>query len=57
MDKFIGERLISITEPWDSDCEEDSMILEFESGAVRIWASDASEPGRGGCPYIHWEEA
>ncbi len=57
MKSFIGERLISITEPWDGDCEGDEMILEFESGSIRISACDHSEPGAGGCPSIYLEEA
>ena len=57
MNKFIRERLLSITEPWDGDCDGDEMILKFESGSLHIWAHDASEPGQGGCPFIHWEEA
>jgi len=56
MNDFIGERLVSVTEPWDGDCEEDSMILEFESGSVRIMAIDHSEPGCGGSPSINMEK-
>ena len=56
MNQFIGERLVSITEPWDGDCEENSMILEFESGSIRIMAVDYSEPGQGGSPSIRWEK-
>ncbi len=56
MNKFIGEKLVAVTLPWDGDCEEDSMILEFESGSIRISATDYSEPGQGGCPSITLEK-
>ncbi len=55
MKKFIGERLVSITETWDGDCEEDSMILEFKSGSIHIIAADHSA-NCGDCPSIDWEE-
>lgn len=48
----IGERLISVTEPWDGECEEGDMILEFESRSFYIVAMDYSEPGRGGSPAL-----
>ncbi len=55
MNKFIGEKLVMITLPWDGDCDE--IILEFESGTLRITACDYSEPGQGGCASLAWEEA
>jgi len=57
MNKFIGERLINITLPWDGDCEGDKMVLKFESGSIRISATDYSEPGQSGCLSITLEEA
>lgn len=52
MKKFIGERLVSIIEPWEGD----EMVLEFESGSVHIFAVDNSECGDGNTS-IYWEEA
>jgi hypothetical protein len=57
MNKFIGERLVSVTEPWDGDCDGDEMILHFESGTLHITAGDAGEPGHCGCPFIFAEES
>jgi len=56
MNKFISEKLVAVTLPWNADCEGDEMILEFESGSIRILACDYSEPGHGGCPSLTWEE-
>ena len=53
MNKFIGERLIKITQPWEGDCEGDEMILEFESGTLHITADD----GPWDKPFIHVEES
>ena len=36
MNKFIGETLLSITKPWNGDCDGDEMILEFESGRLYV---------------------
>ena len=54
MNKFIGERLISVTEPWGDNCDGDEMILEFESGRLYVRAGDHSSYG---CPFIFLEEA
>ena len=54
MNKFIGETLLSITKPWNGDCDGDEMILEFEFGRLYVRAGDHSSRG---CPFIFLEEA
>jgi len=56
MKKFVGERLVSVTEPWDGDCEGDEMVLEFESGSIHVWAVDNSATG-GASTSLYLEEA
>lgn len=54
--KHIGEKLEAVALPWDGECEEDSMILKFESGSVCIIAHDYSWPSSAGSPALVFEE-
>ena len=44
---LIGQKLVSVTEPWDDDLDECQARLVFEGGTLMVSAIDSDGMGNG----------